>query len=204
MRAAGLGFLLVEFVPGPDDRYCSYITHLDESGEPAFHFTTRVIRRQPPGMGDAVYRVAEHVPGLAAHALRLFRQVGLRGLANVEFKLDARDGGPKLIECNARFTTSNGLIQASGLDLARWVYRRLVGLPQQVPREFRSGLRMWDPVKDFASYRELARRGELTFTGWVRTLRPARPFWFRWYDPMPSVEYWGYAARRAVRRRLRS
>jgi predicted ATP-grasp superfamily ATP-dependent carboligase len=122
----------------------------------------------------------------------------------VEFKLDARDGEPKLIECNARFTTSNGLLEASGLDLSRWVYRRAAGLSQQAPRKFRSGVRMWDPGKDFASYRVRARRGELTFIGWVRSLRPARPFWFRWYDPMPTLAFAGFQARLAVRRRFRS
>ena len=62
---------------------------------------------------------------------------------------------------------------------------------------------MWDPRGDFASYRELARRGELDLAGWLRTLRPARPFWFRWDDPMPSLAHAAHLARRAVRRRLR-
>jgi predicted ATP-grasp superfamily ATP-dependent carboligase len=203
MREAGLAFLLVEFVPGGDGRYASSITWLDEDGEPAFHFTTRVIRRNPPGKGDAVYRVAEHVPGLAEPALRLVRHVGLRGIANVEFKIDPRDGVPKLIECNARFTTSNGLLEASGLDLARWVYRRAVGIPQEAPGPFRLGVRMRDPGGDFAAYRHLARRGELDFAGWLRTLRPSRPFWFRWDDPMPSVAYGVHRALRAARRGLR-
>jgi predicted ATP-grasp superfamily ATP-dependent carboligase len=201
MREAGLPFLLVEFVPGGDGRYGSYITYLEEDGEPAFHFTTRVIRRNPPGRGDAVYRVAEPVPGLAEPALRLVRRVGLRGIANVEFKLDPRDGVPKLIECNARFTTSNGLLEACGLDLARWVYRRAVGLPQPAPRPFRAGVRMWDPRGDFGAYRALARRGELDLAGWLRTLRPARTFWFRWDDPMPSLVFAAHVARRAVERR---
>jgi predicted ATP-grasp superfamily ATP-dependent carboligase len=202
MRGAGLEFILVEFVPGEDGRYASFITWLDEEGEPAFAFTTRVIRRNPPGSGDAVYRIAEHVPGLAEPALRLVGHVGLRGLANVEFKLDPRDGVPRLMECNARFTTSNGLLVACGLDLARWVYGRAVGSPQPIPGPFRLGVRMWDPGGDFAAYRALARRGELGFLGWLRTLRPARPFWFRWDDPLPSVVYGAHRMRRAAERRL--
>jgi predicted ATP-grasp superfamily ATP-dependent carboligase len=141
--------------------------------------------------------------GLAEPALRLVRHVGLRGIANVEFKIDPRDGVPKLIECNARFTTSNGLLEASGLDLARWVYRRAVGIPQEAPGPFRLGVRMRDPGGDFAAYRHLARRGELDFAGWLRTLRPSRPFWFRWDDPMPSVAYGVHRALRAARRGLR-
>ena len=66
---------------------------------------------------------------MTSWALRLFRHVGLRGLANVEFKLDPRDGQYKLIECNARFTAANGLVAKSGIDLGRFVYCRAVGLP---------------------------------------------------------------------------
>ena len=49
--------------------------------------------------------------------LALFGHAGLRGVANVEFKRDPRDGRLKLIECNARFTAANGLLTASGIDL---------------------------------------------------------------------------------------
>ena len=39
VKAAGVDFMLVELVPGPDDRLCSYYAYLDESGRPLFDFT---------------------------------------------------------------------------------------------------------------------------------------------------------------------
>jgi predicted ATP-grasp superfamily ATP-dependent carboligase len=199
MAGAGLDSMLVEVVPGPDDRLCSYYTHLGEDGDPAFHFTKRTLRRYPPGEGESTYHLVENVPRVGELSLQLFRHVGLRGLANAEFKLDARDGELKLIECNARFTAANGIVAESGLDLARWVYGRAAGLPQEPPRRIRTGTRMWDPRRDFASYRALAAAGQITFWQWIRSLRTLRTFWFRWYDPLPTVAHATEAAKASLR-----
>jgi predicted ATP-grasp superfamily ATP-dependent carboligase len=201
LAGAGLDSMLVEVVPGPDDRLCSYYTHLDEDARPAFHFTKRVIRRFPPGEGEATYHVVDDVPGVGELSLRLFRHVGLQGLANAEFKLDERDGGLKLIEVNARFTAANAIVAESGLDLARWVYRRAAGLPPEPPGPLRTGLRMWEPLRDFRAYRALAAAGELTFRDWLRSLRTLRPFWFRRDDPLPTLAHAAEEARRWIRRR---
>ena len=90
--------LLVEKVPGPDDLLCSYYTYLDADGEALFDFTKRIIRRFPVGMGNGCYHITDRNPEVREVALKLFRHVGLRGLANAEFKRDQRDGRLKLIE----------------------------------------------------------------------------------------------------------
>ena len=194
---AGLEILLVELIPGPDDRLCSYYTYLDEAGEPLFDFTKRILRRSPPGMGEGCYHITDRVPGLREPALKLFRQVGLRGLANVEFKLDERDGRLKLIECNARFTAANCLVARAGIDLARFVYDRAAGRPQPAPGAYQSGLRLWYPLEDLGAFRALHRRGELSAAGWVRSLlhRQTLPL-FEWGDPLPSLVKLIQAARR--------
>src|SRR5262249_50667742 len=138
-QEAGVEVMLLEMIPGPDDRLCSYYTYLDAAGTPQFHFTKRIIRRFPVNMGDACYHVTDRNPEVAEVALRLFRQAGLRGLANAEFKRDVRDGQLKLIECNARFTAANGLVAASGLDLAAFVYNRLTGRPLPPLAEYKTG-----------------------------------------------------------------
>jgi predicted ATP-grasp superfamily ATP-dependent carboligase len=205
MREGGLRFVLVEFVPGPDDRACTYCTYVDERGEPVCGFTIRGIRRSPPGEGESTYVVSERFPELATPALRLVRHAGLIGLACIEFKLDERNGRMKLLECNCRFVAPNPLLIGSGLDLAPWIYRRALGLPAGTLPEWRAGIRLWDPVRDYRSYRALARAGETTLWQWLRSLRPARTFWFRPDDPMPTlVHAWRVAASRtraAMRRR---
>jgi predicted ATP-grasp superfamily ATP-dependent carboligase len=180
--------MLVEQIPGPDSLLCSYYTYLDAHGTPLFDFTKRVIRRFPVGMGNGTYHVTDWNPEVKEAALKLFDFVGLRGLANVEFKRDPRDGRLKLIECNARFTAANSLVAESGYDLASFVYNRVVGRPQPPFGKYATGKRLWYPYADWKAYRELNRRGELTFRQWVKSIM--HPFvlpYFRWDDPFPSL-----------------
>jgi D-aspartate ligase len=188
LSAAGIETLLVEWIPGPDNLLCSYYTYLDEEETPLFHFTKRVIRRFPIGMGNACYHVTDWNPEVRDLALKLFRWVGLRGLANAEFKRDERDGQLKLIECNARFTAANCLVARSGFDLAALVYNRLVGRPQPAFETYARGMRLWDPVRDFEAFLELRRQGQLTARQWVASIlhRQTVPY-FHWSDPLPSL-----------------
>jgi predicted ATP-grasp superfamily ATP-dependent carboligase len=197
---AGMDVLLMEYIPGGDERLCSYYTYLDDDSRPLFDFTKRVIRRYPAEMGAACYHVTDWIPELVPLANRLFSHVRLRGLANVEFKRDPRDAQYKLIECNARFTASNCLVSASGFDLANFVYNRIVGLPQQRLEQYRRGLRLWDPLRDWRAFRELRSAGRITFFEWLAGVSHGQTFaYFRWSDPMPAVA----RAIRPVRRGLR-
>jgi len=187
-RAAAVDVLLMEWVPGGDERLCSYYTYLDEGGEHLFQFTKRVIRRYPAGMGPGTYHITDWMPQLVAPARAMFKQVGLRGLANIEFKLDPRDGRYKIIECNARFTAANCLVASSGFDLAAFVYRRIAGLPQPALTTHKVGLRLLDPVVDSLSFLELRKLGQISLTQWARSLMHRQTFpYFRWSDPMPAI-----------------
>jgi D-aspartate ligase len=186
---AGIRTFLVEMIPGPDDKLCSYYTYLDEDGKNLIDFTKRVIRRYPMNMGGSTYHITDYVPGIQELGLALFGQVGLRGVANVEFKLDERDGKLKLIECNARFTAADCLLVASGLNLPLLVYNRLTGRAQTVASSrYRMGMRLWKPVGDFVAYRQLNKMGLLTFRAWIRSVMYPQIFpVFRWNDPLPAI-----------------
>jgi len=185
---AGIQTFLVEMIPGPDDKLCSYYTYLDESGNNLIDFTKRVIRRYPMNMGGSTYHITDYVPDIQELALALFRQVGLRGVANVEFKMDERDGKLKLIECNARFTAADCLLVASGLNLPLFVYDRLTGRAHAAPSRYRMGMRLWKPVGDFVAYRQLNKMGLLTFRAWIRSIMHPQIFpVFQWNDPLPAI-----------------
>ncbi len=188
VTATGVGCLLMEMIPGPDDRLCSYFTYLDEDSKPLLHFTKRIIRRYPVLMGTACYHITDWNPKIAELGNRLFRHVGLRGLANVEFKHDVRDGQYKLIECNARFTASDCLVTRSGVNLAAFVYNRLTGRPQKPIRRYKEGLRLWDPIRDLQCGLALRRAGELTPRQWLASVLHRQTFaYFQWTDPMPAL-----------------
>jgi predicted ATP-grasp superfamily ATP-dependent carboligase len=187
--SADIPIFLVEMIPGPDDRLCSYYTYLNENGDDLINFTKRVIRRYPMNMGGSTYHMTDNVPDIRELALALFRLVGLRGVANAEFKMDVRDGKLKLIECNARFTAADCLLVASGLNIPLFVYDRLTGRPHAAPpSSYRAGIRLWKPPGDFAAYRQLNKMGLLTFRAWIRSIAHRQIFpVFRWNDPLPAI-----------------
>ena len=199
-RQDGMDVMLVELIPGDDDKLCSYYTYVDEHGDLLFDYTKRIIRRYPKNMGPACYHVTDWIPELAGHGQRFFRHLGFRGLGNIEFKLDVRDGILKMIECNARFTASDYLIACSGLELGLVVYRDLTGQPQALPASYRQGMTLWSPVEDFHAFRERRRNGELTFGRWLLSvLRPQVFQYFSWRDPMPGVAHESERLRRVPR-----
>jgi D-aspartate ligase len=184
--ALGLDVIVTEIIPGADDQFVSYYTYMDDEGRPLFHFTKRKLRGYPIHFGLWTYQVVESHPDVAEMGLRFFRGIGLRGVGNVEFKRDARDGRLKLIECNHRFTAANELVRLAGVDIARLAYGRRVGVEMEATRPVREGLRHWSPwdMPAFLGYRAA---GELSTAAWLASLRPAHVGSFSWSDPMPTL-----------------
>jgi len=188
MSAIGVEMLAIEVITGPDDEYVSYYSYLDQHGEPLLQLTKRKIRQHPNRFGIGTYHATTHDPEVADIGLRFLQAVGLRGLGNVEFKRDGRDGQLKLIECNARFTMSNELIRIAGIDLALFSYNRLLGRPTPPVDRYREDLRLWDPVHDVLAFMEYRRNGELSFAGWAGSLLHPQHFpAARVDDPLPAL-----------------
>lgn len=192
---AGVGMVLTELVPGPHDAFCSYYTFLDDDGRPLLEVTKRKLRQYPIGFGEGTYHEMAWEPEAAEIGLRFFRAVGLRGIGNVEFKRDERDGALKLIECNLRFTQADALLRWAGVDLPLFAYSRLVGWPLPEVGPQRNGIHLWFPANDLRALRDYRRAGVMTTGQWLRSLagRQHPPLLER-DDPGPTL--------REVRRRL--
>lgn len=196
MVADGVSMLLTELVEGPHHAYCSYYTYLDEHGEPLVHATKRKLRQFPVGYGEGTFHQMADEPEAAAIGLRFFRAVGLRGIGNVEFKRDVRDGQLKLIECNLRFTQADTLLRRAGIDLPLLAYSRLVGWPAPRFAPQHNGLHLWVPGNDLRALRDYRRTGEMTGTAWLRSLS--------WQTTLPLLDPADLApSTRDLQRRMR-
>ena len=197
--------LLTEIIPGPESAFCSYYSYLDEGGEPLFHYTRHKLRQHPLPFGVASYATNDRQPDAHRVGLRFFQSVGLRGLGNVEFKRDARDGRLKLIECNSRFTAADRHLWLCGLDLPLFVYNRLIGRPLPPMETRRFGVRFWHPIQDADTFLTARRAGALTTRGWLRTLAHRQHFPVADVrDPIPTVAYHAQLVARRASERLRS
>lgn len=186
----GLAISVVEMIPGPDSLLSSYYTYIDARGTPLFHYTKRIVRRHPANSGQAVYHVTEWLPETAEIGLRYLRGIGWRGLANIEFKRDTRDGTLKLIEVNTRFTEAHRLLLRSGAPVDLVAYCDLTGQPAPVVTGYLQDVRLWQPVRDFRAFLDLRRHRKLGLRGWLASLprRATITPVFSLRDPIPSVE----------------
>jgi D-aspartate ligase len=194
LARSGVPLLLTEFVPGPDADYCSYYSYLDDHGQPLLHFTKRKPRQYPIHVGLGSMHRTDWLPDVAQLGLRMLQASGVRGIGNVEFKRDSRDGQLKLIECNLRLTAADDLVRRAGVDLGWLAYQRALGQRDQPPAGppngdgFRSGLVQWLPLRDLRALRGYLAEGELTLPAWIRSLlAPISSPVFRVSDPGPSV-----------------
>ena len=76
--------------------------------------------------GNACYHISSWEPEAADLGEKFFRGINLRGLGNIEFKRDLRDGKLKVIECNARFTAAQELLNRSGMDISEIIYLKSI------------------------------------------------------------------------------
>lgn len=163
----GLEIMIVEMIPGPDALLCSHYTYIDKSGRELYQFTKRVVRRYPVNCGGGTYHFTEWIPEVAELGRKFFKGIHFRGIGNIEFKRDTRDGKLKVIEVNARFTQVQELLVKCGMPIDLIVYCYLTKQPLPKIQSYTQFLHMWYPLRDYWAFRELHSRGELSFLDWV-------------------------------------
>ena len=183
--------VLMEFIPGGDDMDCSYYAYMGDNGAPLAELTKKCIRRHPPNMGSECFGVTDWNPEVRELGLSFFRYLKYKGVGQIQFKRDQRDGQLKLIEVNARFAAPTCLVAASGVDLAGVAYARLTGqklINKGEPGSYVKDLRWWVPIDDFMAFVALKKSGKLNLGRWLADVcQPHVLPVFRWSDPLPSL-----------------
>lgn len=104
--------LIQEYIPGEGYGVEVLFNH----GEPRAIFMHKRLREYPITGGASTLRESIFNADLKEPALKLMAAMKWHGVAMVEFKIDERDGTPKLMEVNGRFWGSLPLSIASGVD----------------------------------------------------------------------------------------
>jgi predicted ATP-grasp superfamily ATP-dependent carboligase len=126
-RAEGYEPMVQELIPGGDDALYTLGSYLDANGKPLGVFSGRKLRQTPRLVGTCRVGEAVWVQEVVDAGLGLLAAVGYRGISQVEFKRDPRDGRFKLMEINPRLFQWHGLAAACGVDLPRLAYEDLLG-----------------------------------------------------------------------------
>lgn len=199
--------LVQEWVAGPETGLLSCNAYFGEGGTPLVTFVARKIRQWPPEVGTSASGEECRDEDVVKATVRLFGDLGYRGLAYLEMKRDTDTGELMIIEPNVgRPTGRSAIAEAGGVELVYTAYCDALGLPLPENREQRFvGAKWLDFRRDLQAAVVARRKGTLSAREWVRWVRgpKAHAIWSR-NDPRPFATDVMQASRTGVRLALSS
>jgi D-aspartate ligase len=192
--------MLQEHIPGGSDAVWTFNGYAGDGGECLCAFTGRRLRQQGPRTGQTTLGVAAANDTVEALSRRLLRELDYRGIVDIGFHYDRRDGLYKLFDVNPRLGSSFRMFVAdNGIDVVRAMHLDLTGRP--VPDSRITDGRKWiDEPGDLATSIKLTRERTLGLRSWASSLKGLdEAAWWARDDPLPFFGMSIQALPRAMR-----
>ena len=159
--------MLQEYIPGGDDTVWMFNGYFNADSECLAGFTGKKIRQSPVYTGSTTLGVCLRNDPVDDLTRRFMKSVGYRGILDVGYRYDARDGQFKVLDVNPRIgATFRLFVGDGGLDVARAFYLDMTG--QQVPASRPFEGRKWlVEDRDLASSLRYWRDANLTLARWL-------------------------------------
>jgi D-aspartate ligase len=174
--------------------------YFDRGSKCLFGITGKKLRQYPPYVGQTSLGICEPNSIVSETTRRFMRAVGYRGILDIGYRYDSRDGTYKLLDVNPRIGSAFRLFVAENdLDVARALYLDMTG--QTVPAAGATQNRKWfvenyDLVASLKYYRD----GSLSLREWISSLRDIEECaWLAADDPVPFGAMWVASAAYVLR-----
>jgi predicted ATP-grasp superfamily ATP-dependent carboligase len=164
-------FMLQEYIPGGPTSVWMFNGYFDAGSTCRFGIAGQKLRQTPPDTGATSLGICVEAPLVHEQAVRFLEAVGYRGIVDMGFRYDERDGSYRLLDVNPRIGSSFRLfVDREGMDVARALYLDLtdqvvVGAPVH------DGRRWMVENQDLVTSWKLLRAGRLGLLEWFRSLR---------------------------------
>jgi predicted ATP-grasp superfamily ATP-dependent carboligase len=192
--------IVQEMIPGDDSNQYVYEGLWREDSVELCGFTVKKTRQQPKGYGSSCKAVLQPEPKVLESARTLLGGIRYKGLADIDFKRDARNGVLYAMEINPRLGGVHRVSGSCGLDLVRMLYWLLSGVPV-TPIETPANRQYGCPLsKDLRSVIPEIAKKPLATLPWLRSYWPIpKDALFEWYDPWPWLTALGHVFSGAMR-----
>jgi D-aspartate ligase len=168
---AAPNLMLQEYIPGGDDSVWMFNGYFDRKSDCVLGFTGQKLRQWPAHRGVTSLGICRHNPTVEDTTCRFMKAVGYRGVLDIGYRWDARDGLYKVLDVNPRIGATFRLFVAdNGMDVARALYLDLTGQPIDPGRQCDGRKWVVEGHDLFSSYC-YSREGGLTFKDWVASFR---------------------------------
>lgn len=185
---AAPNLMLQEYIPGGEDTIWMFNGYFNEQSECLAAFTGKKIRQSPVYTGATSLGICLSNPVVEQTTKTFMKSVGYKGILDIGYRYDARDGRYKVLDINPRIgATFRLFVGRRGMDVARALYLDMTGqsVPQDVPIEGRKWVVEFNDIKSCRAYR---RDRRLSFADWIRSYRGVEEAaFFAWDDPRPFL-----------------
>lgn len=131
--------MIQEFIPREGSGYgASFL--FDEQSSLKAGFVHKRLREYPVTGGASTLRISTRHDDIYDMSRALLEKIGWFGVAMVEFKVDPRDGSPKLMEINPRFWGSLSLAIHAGVNFPLLLHKMAMGEHVDPVEKYRSGI----------------------------------------------------------------
>jgi D-aspartate ligase len=185
---ANPNLMLQEYIPGEDDSVWMFNGYFNDQSDCLVGFTGRKLHQYPIYTGMTSLGICLSNEAVAGPTMHFMKQIGYKGILDIGYRFDARDGQYKLLDINPRVgATFRLFVGSNGLDVIRALYLDLTGQP--VPLSTLCEGRKWlVENNDLISFRNYHKDGKLTFSGWIRSFQGVQECaWFATDDPVPFL-----------------
>jgi predicted ATP-grasp superfamily ATP-dependent carboligase len=180
--------VIQEYIPGGEDTIWMFNGYFNCESECLFGMTGQKIRQSPVYTGSTCLGVCSRNDDVRALTLRFMKSIGYRGILDIGYRYDARDGQYKVLDVNPRIGSTFRLFAGDGdMDVARALYLDLTGqtIQSSSPRYGRKWMvEDCDLVSSIRYYRD----GKLTVKDWLMSFRGVQETAFlSLRDPLPAI-----------------
>jgi predicted ATP-grasp superfamily ATP-dependent carboligase len=164
--SAAPNLMVQEYIPGGDDVVWMFNGYFNRDSECLLGFTGKKIRQCPIHTGCTSLGICVKNEAVEQLTRRFMREIGYRGILDIGYRFDARDGLYKVLDINPRIgATFRLFVGQSGMDVARAMYSDLTGGSVQ-PDYAREGRKWIVEDIDFVSSVCYLRERSISFKQW--------------------------------------
>jgi D-aspartate ligase len=197
--------LLQEYIPPDCAQDWFFHGYCDDKSSCLVSFTGVKLRSYPPHAGATSLGRCQDNETLRGHAEQLLEAIGYRGIMDLDYRLDLRDGEYKLLDFNPRVGAQFRVFEdAAGVDVVRALHLDLTG-GEVRRRPQREGRVFVVEQSDLLASLGYHRAGELSLRSWLAPLTGGcrELAWFARDDMAPFLLMCVRFLLRGIRRALR-
>ena len=163
--------MIQEYIPGGDDTVWMLDAYFNDQSDCLLSFTGKKIRQYPVSQGSTSLGICLENETVRKTTTDFMKKIGYKGILDIGYRYDARDGLYKVLDINPRIGSTFRLFVAeNGMDVARALYLDLTGQPV-LPGTAREGRKWVVEDQDLISCLRYHRDGNLSFKQWIKSFQ---------------------------------